>query len=76
MQAVKLTAAEAREKVYELQSKLDKYSNTAHCPMCDKHKDIETKFYYDTDSLLGGHSFSRICRDCARKIALRVDENG
>ena len=48
-QPVKLTAAEAREKVDELQAKLDKYANTAHCPMCGKHKDIETKFYYDTD---------------------------
>ena len=75
-QPVKLTAAEAREKVEELQYKLDKYAGTAHCPMCDKHKDIETKFYYDTDPLLGGKSFSRICRDCARKIALRVDERG
>lgn len=74
--SVKLTAAEAREKVEELQYKLDKYAGTAHCPMCDKHKDVETKFYYDTDPLLGGKSFSRICRDCAKKIALRVDENG
>lgn len=30
----------------------------------------------DTDPILGGDSFSRICRDCARKIALRVDKNG
>lgn len=71
-----LTAAEARKKVEELQEKLDKYSSTAHCPMCDKHKDIETKFYYDTDALLGGSSFSRICRDCAKAIALRRDKNG
>lgn len=76
MQPVKLTAAEARNKVEELQDKLDKFSNTAHCPMCGKHKNIETKFYYDTDPLLGGNSFSRICKECARRIALRVDENG
>lgn len=75
-QAVKLTAVEAREKVDELQEKLDKFSSTAQCPMCRKHKDIESKFYYDTDPLLGGESFSRICRECARKIALRVDKNG
>lgn len=74
--SVKLTAAEAREKVEKLQYELDKYAGTVHCPMCDKHKDVETKFYYDTDPLLGGKSFSRICRDCAKKIALRVDENG
>lgn len=40
------------------------------------YRPIESKFYYDTDPLLGGKSFSRICRDCARKIALRVDEHG
>lgn len=74
-QSVKLTAAEAREKVDELQNKLDKFSGTAHCPICDGHKDIQTKFYYDTDPMLGGKSFSRICRECARKIALRVDDN-
>lgn len=75
-QPVKLTAAQAREKVVELQEKLDKYDQTAHCPMCDKHKDVITKFYRDTDPLMGGNGFSRICRDCARKIALRVDANG
>lgn len=73
---VKLTAVQARQKVDELQEKLDKFSSTAQCPMCRKHKDIESKFYYDTDPLLGGESFSRICRECARKIALRVDKNG
>lgn len=73
---VKLTAAQAREKVIELQEKLDKYDNTAHCPLCDKHKDIDKHFYQDSDPLLGGRGFSRICKECARKIALRVDANG
>ena len=73
---VKLTATQAREKVIELQEKLDKYDNTAHCPLCDKHKDIDKHFYQDSDPLLGGRGFSRICKECARKIALRVDVNG
>lgn len=73
---VKLTATQAREKVVELQEKLDKYDNTAHCPLCDKHKDIDKHFYQDSDPLLGGRGFSRICKECARKIALRVDANG
>lgn len=50
---VKLTATQAREKVIELQEKLDKYDNTAHCPLCDKHKDIDKHFYQDSDPLLG-----------------------
>lgn len=74
--APKLTAAQAREKVVELQNKLDNYNKTAQCPMCRKHKDVKNGFYMDTDPILGGDSFSRICRDCARKIALRVDKNG
>jgi hypothetical protein len=75
-QLPKLTATQARLKVNELQEKLDKFESTSCCPMCGKHKDIETKFYYDTDPLMGGESFSRICRECAKKIALRVDKNG
>lgn len=46
------------------------------CAMCEKVKDRETKFYYDTDPLMGGGSFSRICRECAKAIACRRDKNG
>lgn len=76
VESVKLTAAEARKKVQTLQEELDKIKNKAYCPMCELPKDIKTKFYYDSDPLLKGHGFSRICRDCARNIALRVDANG
>ena len=76
VEPVKLTAAEARKKVQTLQDELDKIKNKAYCPMCELPKDIKTKFYYDSDPLLKGHGFSRICRDCARNIALRVDVNG
>lgn len=72
----KLPVAQARAKVVELQEKLDKFSTTALCPMCRKYKDIETKFYYDTDPVMGGASYTRICRECAKRIALRVDSNG
>ena len=76
VEPVKLTAAEARKKVQTLQEELDKIKNKAYCPMCESPNDIKTKFYYDSDPLLKGHGFSRICRDCARNIALRVDANG
>lgn len=76
VEPVKLTAVEARKKVQTLQEELDKIKNKAYCPMCESPKDIKTKFYYDSDPLLKGHGFSRICRDCARNIALRVDANG
>lgn len=73
---VKLTAAQAREKVAELQSKIDRYDKTAFCLMCKKHKDRDTKFYLNTDPMYGEKTCTPICRDCARKIALRVDKQG
>ena len=76
MKPVKLTAAQAREKVLELQDKLDKYDKTAFCLMCKKHKDRDTKFYLNTDPMYGGKTCTPICRDCARKLALRVDKQG
>ena len=75
-QPVKLTAAEARERVDELQEKLDKFESTAFCLMCKKHKDRETKFYVNTDPMYGETTCTPICRECARKIALRVDKQG
>jgi hypothetical protein len=50
--------------------------NGCRCAMCGKVKDKDTKFYLDTDPKLGGHSFARICRECARAIAHRRDEDG
>lgn len=75
-QPVKLTAAEAREKVEELQEKLDNYDKTAFCLKCKKHKDREKGFYLNTDPMYGETTCTPICRECARKIALRVDKNG
>ena len=46
------------------------------CAMCGKVKDQETKFYLDTNPILGGDSFTRICRECAKAIACRRDKNG
>ena len=75
-QPVKLTAAEAREKVDELQAKLDKFEGTSFCLKCKTHKDREKGFYINTDPMYGETTCTPICRECARKIALRVDKNG
>lgn len=75
-QPVKLTAAQARERVKELEEKLKKYDSTAFCLMCKKHKNRETHFYVNTDPMYGETTCTPICRECARKIALRVDKNG
>lgn len=71
---VKLTAAEARTKVVELQEKLDKFKDYGYCYMCDTHKSKD-KFHVSTDPLVKS-GISPICKLCASKIALRVDKNG
>lgn len=71
--AVKMTPTQLREENEKLKKLLD---TACRCAMCKKPKDQETKFYYDTDPLMGGESFSRICRECAKAIALRRDKNG
>lgn len=76
IQPNKLTAVQAREKVAELQEKLDNYDKTAFCLKCKKHKDREKGFYLNTDPMYGETTCTPICRECARKIALRVDKNG
>lgn len=76
IQLSKLTAVQAREKVAELQEKLDNYDKTAFCLKCKKHKDREKGFYLNTDPMYGEITCTPICRECARKIALRVDNNG
>lgn len=72
----KMTVAQYREKIKDLQDKLDKFETTAYCPMCEKHKNRETGFYLNTDPIYGHLTITPICRDCARKLALRVDKNG
>jgi hypothetical protein len=67
------TVGELREENEKLKDLLEK---GCRCAMCKKVKDQETKFYYDTDPQMGGESFSRICRECAKAIACRRDANG
>lgn len=73
-QPAKLTAAQARRKVEELQEVIDRYDTYGYCYMCDTHKD-KSKFYVSTDPMVTS-GITPICKECARKIALRVDKNG
>jgi len=70
---VKMTIAETRDALEKANKLLE---TGCRCAMCGKVKDQETKFYYDTDPMMGGSSFSRICRECAKAIACRRDKNG
>ena len=70
----KLTVAELREQNSKLKEQLDKIENNAFCYMCNKHLSKE-KFYENTNPLI--HSgVTPICKECAKKIARRLDENG
>lgn len=69
----KKTPTQLRQENEKLEKILE---NGCRCAMCKKVKDRDTKFYYDTDPLMGGESFTRICRECAKSIALRRDKNG
>ena len=73
MQPKKQSIAETREENAKMKDLLER---GCRCAMCGKVKDQETKFYYDTNPVLGGSSFSRICRECAKAIACRRDKNG
>lgn len=72
--SVKLTATEAREKVLELQEKLEEFKTYGYCSMCDCYKRRD-KFYVSTDPLIkSGISF--ICKSCAKKLAVTYDKEG
>ena len=72
---VKMTPTQMRKKIAELETEIENYKeNTAWCFMCGKPK-RKDRFYDNTDPLVTSHC-SPICKDCAKKIALRIDANG
>lgn len=71
---VKMTPAQMKKKITELEEKLEKFQSYGYCYLCDSHKAKE-KFYVSTDPL-NKSGITPICKECARKIALRVDKNG
>lgn len=71
---VKLTSAQLRLQNQELKEQLDKFNSYGYCYMCDRHKSKD-KFYVSTDPAIKS-GITPICKECARKIAMRVDKNG
>jgi len=67
----KLTPTQLREENEKLKEKLE---NGVRCIVCGIMKD-KSKFYINTDPHCKCE-VGCVCKDCARKIALRVDENG
>lgn len=69
-QPVKLTAAQLKRKVETLDEKVKSLKSGAWCYLCDSHK-IKDSFYSSTDPM-SKSGLTPICKECARKIALRV----
>lgn len=71
--ATRLTVAQANKKVNDLEQKLQKIKDGAWCYLCDTHKDKD-KFYVSTDPS-NKSGLTPICKDCARKLALKVGKD-
>lgn len=69
----KLTAAQMRKRIESLENKVQTLKEGAWCYMCDTHK-VRDKFYVSTDPL-NKSGITPICKDCARKIALKIGKD-
>ena len=67
----KMTPTATREALEKAQDLLE---NGFKCIMCNVYKSKD-KFYTNTQPLCKS-GVTQICKECARRIALRVDENG
>lgn len=72
-QPSKLTAAQLKKKVEDLETKLQTIKEGAWCYLCDTHK-ARDKFYVSTDPL-NQSGITPICKDCAKKLALSIGKD-
>lgn len=72
-QPSKLTAAQLKKKVEDLENKLQSIKDGAWCYLCDTHK-TRNKFYISTDPL-NQSGITPICKDCAKKLALKIGKD-
>ena len=69
-----ITLTNAKKIIIDQKKKIDRYENGATCYICGALK-LKTDFYTSTDPV-NKSGICPICKECARKIALRVDRNG
>lgn len=72
--ATKITVDQAKKKITDLENKIQTLKDGAWCHMCDKHKSADA-FYISTDPL-SKSGLTPICKDCAKKLALKVGKDG
>lgn len=70
----KVPIAQVRLENEKLREQVEKLKDSAYCRMCDSVK-AKDKFYISTDPKCAG-DVTPICKECAKKIACRVDKNG
>lgn len=71
----KMTPTQLRQKNEELEARVKFFEEgSSHCAMCDKTKKKEM-FYVCSDPMLKS-GVTRICKNCAKDIACRKDQNG
>ena len=72
-QPTKLTAAQLKKKIETQEEKIKSLKEGAWCYMCDTHKSKD-KFYVSTDPM-SKSGLTPICKDCAKKIALKIGKD-
>lgn len=72
-QSSKLTTTQLKKKVEELEEKNKTLKDGAWCYLCDTHKSKD-KFYVSTDPR-NKSGITPICKDCAKKIALKIGKD-
>ncbi|WP_418755021.1 hypothetical protein, partial [Eubacterium ventriosum] len=69
----KLTVAQMKAKISRLEDKVNALKDGAWCYLCNTHK-TRDKFYVSTDPL-NKSGITPICKECAKKIALKVGKD-
>lgn len=63
-----------RKKIEDLESKIKTLNDSAWCHLCNKHKP-RNQFYKSTNPM-SNSGLTPICKDCAKKIALKIGIDG
>ena len=70
----KIPVAQLRLENEKLLERIERLKTSAYCGMCDTIKD-KSKFYVCTDPLIQG-GVTSICKECAKKLALQIGDDG
>jgi hypothetical protein len=71
--ATKMTVAQAKKRIEDLENKVQTLKDGAWCYLCDTHKSRD-KFYVSTDPL-NKSGLTPICKDCAKRLALSIGKD-